>query len=175
MNTPTANEYPQDNDINLVALWTSVDKVRWAAGIVSGAIAGAIAMAVGGVISVSHGLEFIFPVKLMGTVLLGNTATAYGNSAGFVAGVVVMGFLSMLWGFVYGHFVRSNSLGALLGMGFTWSAFSWIFIWNLFLHSVKAISASEVPSTAAAAVCLGYGFGMAVIAIVDPIFRGGKH
>jgi hypothetical protein len=172
MNTSSVHEYPQDNDINLVAMWTSVDKVRWAAGIVSGAIAGAIAMIVGGILSTAHGMEFVFPVKLLGTALLGNTATAYGNTAGFVAGLVVVGFISMLWGFVYGHFVRSNSAAALLGMGFTWSTFSWIFIWNLFLHSVKAISASEVPSSAAFLVCLGYGFGMSVIAIVDPIFRG---
>jgi hypothetical protein len=154
MNTTSVHAH-EDNDINLVALWTSVDKVRWAAGIVSGAIAGAIAMIVGGIISTAHGLEFVFPIKLLGTVLLGNTATAYNNTSGLLAGLIVLGFLSMLWGFVYGHFVRSNAAAAMLGMGFTWGAFSWIFIWNLFLHSFKAISASEVPSTAAFFVCMG--------------------
>ena len=160
------------NDVNVVALWTSVDKIRWAAGIVAGVIAGAIAMAVAGLIASSHGLEFLFPVKLLGTVLLGSSATAYGNTSGLIAGVVVTGFLSMLWGFVYGHFVRSDSMAAKLGMGFTWGAFLWIFNWNLFLHSVKAISASEVPSGAAFVTCMAYGFGMAVIGMVDRVLRG---
>lgn len=176
MTTSTKGISAQDleNDVNVVALWTSVDKARWAAGLVSGWIAGAIAMIVGGVISVAHGYQFSFPVKLLGTVLAGSSATAYGSSTGFMAGVVVVAVICGFWGFVYGHFVRSNTLATFLGMGFTWGAFLWIFDWNLFLHSVKSISASEVPPAPALAVCMAYGFGMSVIGIVDPILRGGK-
>jgi hypothetical protein len=163
------------NDVNVVALWTSVDGARWAAGLVSGWIAGVIAMAVAGLIAINHGYQFVFPVKLLGTCLLGAQATAYDSHSGLMAGAAVCAFIFGLWGFVYGHFVRSNSLYSLLGMGFTWGAFLWIFDWNLILHSVKTISASEVPSGAAFATCMAYGFGMSVIAIVEPIFKGGRR
>ena len=163
------------NDVNMVAWWTSVDKTRWVAGVISGWIAGAIAMAVGGILSVSHGLQFIFPVKLLGTALIGAQATAYDSSSGLVAGLIITGFITGLWGFVYGHFVRSHSLYTKLGMGFTWGAFLWVFNWNLMLHSFKAISAAEMPSSAAFVICMAYGFGMSVISVVDPVLRGGKR
>lgn len=160
-----------ENDVNMVALWTSVDKTRWAAGLISGWVAGAIAMSVAGAIAVTHGFQFVFPVKLLGTILLGAQATAYDSSAGLVAGLIMTGFIFGLWGFVYGHFVRSNSLAAMLGMGFTWGAFLWVFNWNLMLHSFKAISAAEVPSSAAFFTCMAYGFGMSVISVIDPMLR----
>jgi hypothetical protein len=174
MTTKTQGMTAEDlaNDVNVVALWTSVDKVRWAAGVVSGWIAGAIAMGVAGIVASSHGFEFLFPVKLLGTCLLGSSATAYGNTSGLIAGLVVTGFISGLWGFVYSHFVRSGSMYTILGMGFTWGAFLWIFNWNLLLHSVKAVSAAEIPSSAAFLTCMVYGFSMGVLAIVDPMFRG---
>jgi hypothetical protein len=177
MTTKTQGMSAEDiaNDVNVVALWTSVDKTRWVAGIVSGWIAAAIAMSVGGIISTSHGYEFLFPVKLLGAALLGPSATAYGSTSGLVAGLIVTGLILGVWGFVYGHFVRSNSLYAMLGMGFTWGTFLWIFDWNLLLKSVKAISAAEIPSGAAFAVCMAYGFGMSVISVVDPILRGNKR
>lgn len=134
-----------ENDVNVVAWWTSVDKTRWAAGLVSGWVAGAIAMTVAGIFAISHGYQFLFPVKLLGTILLGAEATAYTSTAGLVAGVIMCGFIFGLWGFVYAHFVRSSTCYTILGMGFTWGAFLWVFNWNLMLHSFKAISAAEIP------------------------------
>ena len=171
MNSQVNTQVDDGNDINVVALWTSVDIPRWIAGIIAGAIAAVISMCVGGVISTAHGFEFLFPVKLLGTPLLGNSATAYGNSQGVMAGVVVVGFITMFWGFVFGHFVRTNKFWGLFGMGLTWGAFSWVFTWNLYLHSFPTIVAANIPSSAAFAVCFAYGLGMMTIGLVDKIFR----
>jgi hypothetical protein len=160
-----------ENDYNIVALWTSVDVTRWIAGVIAGVIAGCIAATVAGMIATSQGYEFLFPVKLLGTALLGREATAYGNVAGLLAGIIVWGVFTVGWGFVFGHFVRTNHFFSLLGMGFTWGVFSWVFTWNLYLHSVKAISASNIPPGPAFAVCLAYGFGMMTIGLVDKAIR----
>jgi hypothetical protein len=159
------------NDVNVVALWTSVDLTRWISGCIAGVIAAALAMIVGGIIATTHGFEFIFPIKLLGTAILGNVATGYGSTAGLMAGLGVLAIMTVGWGFVFGHFVRTNSFIGLLGMGFTWGAFSWIFEWNLFLHSFKDIGACNVPSSAAFACCMAYGFGMMTIALVDKAIR----
>lgn len=174
MTTSTKGWNAEDlaNDVNMVSLWLTPDKTRWVSGIISGWIAAAIAMCVGGIISVAHDLQFVFPVKLMGTVLLGRSATDYTSSSGFLAGLIVVGFILGFWGFVYGHFVRSNSKWAFLGMGFTWGIFLWVFNWNLTLHSFKNLSAANVTPGAALAVCMAYGWGMSVIGIVDPILKG---
>ena len=171
MNSQANSQVEVGNDVDVVALWTSVDVTRWIAGIIAGGIAAAISMSVGGLLSTSQGYEFVFPIKLLGTAILGNTATAYGNTQGLMAGLVVLGAITLFWGFVFGHFVRTNKFWGLLGMGFTWGTFSWVFIWNLFLHSFTSIVASNVPSGPAFACCLAYGFGMMSIAIVDKIIR----
>jgi hypothetical protein len=174
MTTATRIQEEDGNDANLVALWLTVDKTRWAAGLVSGLIAGVFAMAVAGIVASAHGMEFLFPVKLFGTILLGSGATEYGNSAGVLAGAVIVAFITMLWGFVYGHFVRSSGPATWIGMGFTWGAFSWVFMWNLTLHSFKTISAAEIGPGVALLTCMAYGLGMSVIGIIDPLFRKPK-
>jgi hypothetical protein len=168
MNTATNHE---EIDYNIVALWTSLDITRWIAGGIAGAIAATLAMIVAGFIATTQGYEFIFPVKLLGTALLGREATAYGYMPGILAGIVVLCVFCVGWGIVFGHFVRTNKLGYLFGMGLAWGAFSWVFTWNLYLHSVKAIVASNVPPGPAFATCFTYGLGMMSIAIVDKAIR----
>jgi hypothetical protein len=158
-------------DYNIVTLWTTIDVTRWIAGCIAGVIAACIAAVVAGAFASSGGFEFLFPVKLLGTALLGREATAYGSTSGLIAGVLVFGFITVFWGFVFGHFVRTNKFLSLLGMGVTWGLFSWVFVWNLFLHSVKAISASNMSSGPALAICLSYGLGMMSIAVVDKVIR----
>jgi hypothetical protein len=158
-------------DYNIVALWTSIDVTRWIAGCIAGVVAACLATIVAGAFATSGGFEFLFPVKLLGTALLGRSATAYGSTSGLVAGAMVLGFISVFWGFVFGHFVRTNHFFSLLGMGVTWGLFSWVFTWNLFLHSVKAISASNISSGPAFAVCVVWGLGMISIAAVDKVIR----
>jgi hypothetical protein len=160
-----------ETDYNIVTLWTTIDVTRWIAGCIAGVIAACIAAVVAGVFATSGGFEFLFPVKLMGTALLGRGATEYGSTSGLVAGVAVFGFITVFWGFVFGHFVRTNKFVYLLGMGVTWGLFSWVFVWNLFLHSVKAISASNMSSGPALAICLAYGLGMMSIGAVDKVIR----
>lgn len=161
-----------ENDVNMVSLWLVPDKTRWVAGIISGWIAAVIAMSVGGIFSVTHGLQFLFPWKLMGTILLGRTATDYTSTAGLIAGIFMTLLILGFWGFVYGQFVRWNTRWAFFGMGFTWGMFLWVFNWNLMLHSFKDISAANVPPGPALAVCLAYGWSMSIIGIIDPLFKG---
>jgi hypothetical protein len=169
--TNTHNNSQAEIDYNIVALWTSIDVTRWIAGCIAGAFAACLATIVAGAFATSGGFEFLFPVKLLGTALLGREATAYGSTSGLVAGALVLGFITVFWGFVFGHFVRTNKFFNLLGMGVTWGLFSWVFVWNLFLHSVKSISASNMSSGPAMAICLTYGLGMMSIAIVDKVIR----
>lgn len=152
-------------DIDLVATWLVADKTRWVAGILAGLFAGVIALAFAGVLAAASGMEFLYPVKLMGTPILGFDAT--DTRSGF--GAVLVGFLlfeavSAFWGFVYAHFCKTNALGSLLAMGAVWGLFSWIFEWNLFLHAVKPILYSGVGPGPAFLVCMVYGVSLTSVA-----------
>jgi hypothetical protein len=173
MNTNT-RDLPIE-DVNLVETWLQADKVRWAAGIFAGLFAGIVALGFAGVLASAGGMEFLFPVKLMGTAIVGASATEYGpNPSGVIAGLLLVEALAAFWGFVYAHFVKTNSLGALLAMGLVWGAFGWIFHWNLYFHSIKTILASEVSAGAAFPVFMAYGVSLTSVAFFDRIFRGSR-
>lgn len=171
MNTNT-HDLPVE-DINLVATWLEADKVRWAAGIAAGLFAGLVALGFAGILAMAGGMEFWFPVKLMGTAIIGPYATELGpNFSGIFAGLVLVEVLGAFWGFVYAHFVKTSSLGALLAMGLVWGVFGWIFHWNLYFHSIKTILASNVSPAAAFPVFLAYGLSLTSVAFFDRAFRG---
>jgi hypothetical protein len=161
-----------DNDINLVESWLTPDPTRWIAGIISGLIAAAVAIAVGMILSVAHGYEIWFPVKLLGTILVGPGATDFGSVPGLIAGLAVWGIGGAFWGFAYAQFTRTNSFAGLLGMGVTWGLFTWIFEWNLFMRSFRSILAADIPSSAAFPVCLAFGVALVVLGFVDRALRG---
>jgi hypothetical protein len=159
-------------DINLVALWLDADKVRFAAGIAAGLFAGLVALAFAGVLAAAGGMEFTFPTKLMGTWIVGASGTEVGANLGHVlAGVAVVEVLSAFWGFVYAHFVKTNSLGALLAMGLVWGVFGWIFHWNLYFHSIRTILASNVGPGAPLLVFVVWGVSLTCVAFFDRAFR----
>ncbi len=162
-------------EYNLVEIWLRRDPTRWIAGVIGGLFAGVVATVVAMLIAQSAGYEMWLPVKLMGTTLLGSSATEIGAAAGITAGATVIAGISVFFGFVFAHFTGTNSIGALLSMGLVWGVFSWIFIWNLFLQSFKPIYAARIPSGAAFPVCLAYGLALAVIAVIDPVLRGSKQ
>lgn len=162
-------------DINIVALWLRKDTTRWTAGILGGLMAGAVAMAFAMILSSIGGREFWYPAKLMAAIVSGPEATALGAHFGAIlGGFVVFEILCAFFGFVYAHFTVTNHLPALLGMGLVWAAFSWIFIWNLFLHSFKVIFNASLPSVAALAVCLVYGLALTSVSFFDRAMRGGN-
>jgi hypothetical protein len=158
-------------DTNLVELWIKRDNIRLVAGFLAGVFAAACAAIVGGIIASAHGMEFFFPVKLLGTVLLGPDATEYSYAPGLGAGLAVLGFICVFWGVIYAHFTKTNALSALLPMGVVWGLFSWIFIWNLFLPSFNTIKAAGISAGPALAVCLAYGIGLASVSMFDRLMR----
>lgn len=153
------------NDINLVEVWLQRKPLRWIAGILGGLVAAALAMLVAGLLAQSHGMEFLFPIKLMATPLVGSAATEFGAPASaLLAGLVFIGFIGAFWGMVFGHFVFATRLPSLIGMGLTWAAFSWVFLWNLFFPSFRTIHNAHISPGAAFAVCIAFGLGMVSVA-----------
>jgi hypothetical protein len=158
---------------NLVEIWLRRDPIRWVAGILAGLLAGAVAMLVAMLLtSATHSFEPTFPMKLMGTIVMGASATEIGQTEGMWAGFIVIQMLCAFWGFVYAHFTGTNRLPALLPMGLVWGIFSWIFIWNLFLQSVRPIVAAHVPTAAALLICVTYGLSLSSVSIFDRLLRG---
>lgn len=172
----THNIDPDDNDMNMVATFLVADPVRWVAGVVAGAFAGVIALVLAMIMASAAGYEFLFPAKLMGTILLGAEATASdAGVAPVIVGFVIFELVAMLWGFVFGHFTRAtNALPALLGVGLAWAAFSWVFIWCLFLQSFRPIFVANLNYGAAIPVCLAYGLGLTSVAFFDRMIRGNR-
>jgi hypothetical protein len=172
--TTQSNGLPPE-DIDLVAPWLVADKVRWIAGIAAGLFAGIVALGFAGVLASAGGMEFWFPTKLMGTWIVGAAATEIGpNSSGVLAGLVVVEALAAFWGLVYAHFVKTESLGALLAMGLVWGVFGWIFHWNLYFHSIRTIMASNVSAGAAFPVFLVWGLALTSVSFFDRALRGGR-
>ncbi len=162
-------------DINVVEKWIQVDKTRWAAGLLAGAFAGVVALVFAMIFSKAVGLELTFPAKLMATPILGAAAANYDAGLGAIlTGFIFFELIAVFWGIVYAHFTYTNSLPALMGMGLTWAAFSWIFIFNLFMQSWEPIFAAAIPSGAAFAVCLVYGLALTSVAAFDRAIRGNK-
>jgi hypothetical protein len=173
MHSPTDSTATEE--FNLVETWLRVDRVRWIAGVMAGLFAGLVAIGLGGVLAAVSGLEFWFPIKLMATIVLGAQATEVGMILpAILTGLVVFEALCAFWGFVYGHFVKTNSLGPLLAMGVVWGLLAWIFNWNLFMHSIRTIVAADVSPGATFPVCMTYGVALTSIAFFDRALRGSR-
>jgi hypothetical protein len=167
----TQPSYPGDFDGDIVANWLRKDPTRWVAGILAGALAGLVAMAVAMILSSSVGMESWFPVKLLSTPILGAVGTDNMIMTGAVVGFLVWELIGIFWGFVYSHFVGTNSFRSLLAMGLVWGIFLWIFNWNLYFQSFKPIRWSAVPSAAAFLICVTYGLSLSSVAFFDRLFR----
>ena len=165
--------YVPEMELNLVEFWLRRDPVRWRVGVLGGMIAAVFAVLVAMLISASYGVEIWFPVKVAAAVLLGPEATEYGLLLKpILVGVIAIAALSGFLGFLFAHFVWSNSIPVLLSMGLVWGIFSWIFIWNLFLQSLRQIFSLHLPSALAFVICVAFGLALAVIAPLDRVCRG---
>jgi len=161
-------------EYNLVEMWLRKDPTRWVAGALAGLFAGAVAMGLAVFIASSIGLEPFFPLKLIGTILLGPSATEIGVANGAITGAVLFESLTLFLGVIFSHFVGSNKMGALLPMGLVWGIFSWIFIWNLFLQSFRPIFVAKVSSSPVFLVCLVFGLALTSVKLFDPLLRGNR-
>ena len=166
---PESHEH-EEGDINLIELWITFDFPRIAAGAVTGIFAGLVAWTFAGVIAASAGLEFWYPFKIAATPLLGNSAMNFGMSGAVFVGLTVHCGLCAVLGMVFSHFVKTNKLVPLLGAGFMWGTFSWVFIQNLFVRSFLDVRTADIPSGIAFFVLLVFGFSLASIRIFDGIF-----
>ena len=165
-----------EKDIDIVAPWLKLDPIRWTAGAMAGAFGGVVALALAAIYCRMQGAEALFTVKLMALPFLGSSATEVGMAgAGLLA--VVLGFvafelLAAFLGAVFAHFTFSNAPGPLLGMGFTWGAFSWIFINNLFSPSFLDIRAAALSRGAGFGFWMAYGLSLMSVAFFDRMLRG---
>lgn len=163
----------EPEEMDLVAIWLRRDPVRWIAGILAGAFAGGLMLVFSMVLAAVLGAELWLPAKLPALPFLGADALEIGmNMKAILIGIVVHELLCSFWGLIFAHFTGTNHLPALLGVGFTWAAFSWIFMNNLFFPSFRDFYVAQIPQGAAFFACLVYGLGLVSVAFFDRVLRG---
>lgn len=157
---------------DIVEMWMHIDKTRWVAGAMAGVFAGIAMMAVAMLFSVMGGLEFWFPVKLVAVPFLGADAMEIGMHMGaIVTGLVFHFLLAVVLGVIYAHFTITNKFWPLMGAGFTWGTFSWIFMNNLFIQAFRDVSAVQIPKGPALFVDLAFGFALVSVSMFDRMLR----
>ena len=172
MQNPKTAHVPEPGDINLIELWLRKDPTRLMAGAMAGLFAGLLSICVAGLMAKSGGSEFWFPIKVAALPVLGGSATEYGmHMKAIVLGLVIHEFISMVLGMIYSHFVATNAMPALLGGGFVWGIFSWIFIQNLFIQSFTDVFAAHLSSGAAFLPLMIFGLSLSSVAFFDRAIR----
>src|SRR4051812_26042504 len=109
---------------NLVENWLRRDPIRWISGALAGLFAAIVTMGVAMILSAASGYQTSFPLKLIGTIVLGPDSTDMTYSRGVLIGAVLLILLCVFLGFVFAHFVYTNSIRALSAMGVVWGIFS---------------------------------------------------
>jgi hypothetical protein len=164
MGTHTSNT---DQDINLVEIWLRRDPKRWLAGALAGVFSAFAACGFAMIISTLFGSDPWYPAKLLAIPFCGASAMNLGFGLSVLVG---LGFWSVLGGFlgaVFAHFTGTNSLSALLGVGLSWGAFSWVFLHNLFFPSFREYMVQRVPNGVAFFTCMVFGVALTSTAFFD--------
>jgi len=163
----------EPGEMDLVAIWLRFDLPRLISGAMAGVFAGIIMLIFAGILCKLGGLDPLLPVKVPATTLFGGEATALGFHAKYiVTGFIIHSMVTGLLGIVYGHFTQTNRTLPLLGAGFVWGTFSWIFIFNLFTKSFLAVRTLELPAGPAFFVHLAFGLSLVSISYFDEIVCG---
>jgi hypothetical protein len=162
----------EEGDINIVTSWLIFDLPRTIAGAMAGVFAGLVAWTFAGFLAKAGGYEFWYPFKIPATIILGRDALTSGMTSAVVIGTIVHSIICAVLGMVYSHFVKSNRIDALLGAGFMWGTFSWVFINNLFVRSILNVRELELPNGPAFFVLLVFGFSLATLKIFDRLICG---
>jgi hypothetical protein len=171
MNTSAHTHQDEPGDINIVALWLKKDPTRWVAGALAGVLATAVMLAFAMVLCVAFGVDVWYPIKVGGIPVLGGAATEIGSANGLIVGVITHFALGMFSGIVYAHFTATNTFSALLGMGFVWGTFTWIFITNLYSRAFPDMIAAAVPVGPAFFVNVVFGLALSSVAFFDRALR----
>lgn len=158
--------------MDLVGTWLVFDLPRTIAGAIAGVFAGLVAWVFAGFLATLGGYEFWFPFKVPAAVILGRDALTYGITPAIIVGTLVHSSICAVLGMVYAHFVKSNRPAALLGAGFMWGTFSWVFINNLFVRSFLNVRELELPNGPAFFILLVFGFSLASLRVFDRIICG---
>lgn len=157
---------------NLTDIWLKKDPVRWIAGAMAGALAGLVALLVAMVMCMGSGMEIWFPLKVPAVAFFGGIATEHGMNLKFIGfGFVVHQALCMFLGAVYAHFTGTNHKTALLGVGLTWGAFSWIFLNNLFFPSFREVFILDISPGASFFLCMVFGVALSSVGFFDRVLR----
>ncbi len=164
-----------DDDMNLVELWLRKDRKRWIAGLMAGLFAGLVAIGFSMILAVVSGNNVMLPIQIGAMPFLGYEAGDHAAGATtLIVGLVALEFLAGFLGVLYAHIAPTNSVTALLGVGFIWGAFSWIFIFNLFMNSWQAVSWRQISPGASFFVAMVFGFSLVSVAFFDRMIRGGR-
>ena len=161
----------QEHDPNLVELWLKKDPTRWAAGILGGLFAGGVSALVGGILAKTSGLGGWYLARVFALPFLGSGAMDYSNSSAIGIGLGFYLFLCAFWGILYAQFTVTDKFWPMLGVGFTWGAFSWIFLNNLYSKSWREVFVANVPAVGALVICMVYGFCLVSVATFDRVLR----
>jgi len=165
----------ESGDTNLVEIWLRRDPIRWLAGAMAGLFAGIVMIGFAMVLCVVLGTEVWFPIKLAALPILGSSATEYGmHVPAILVGLVTLEALAAFLGVIYAHFTGTNSLPALLAMGFVWGTFSWIFINNLFMQSFTTISALRIAPGVVFPIVVVFGLSLTSVVFFDRALRGNR-
>lgn len=158
--------------MDLVATWLVFDLPRTIAGAMAGVFAALVAWVFAGFLAKAGGYEFWMPFKVPAAPILGRDALTYGMTPAVVVGTVVLCLIAAVLGMIYSHFVKSNRTDALLGAGFMWGTFSWIFINNLFIRSFLNVREMELPQGPAFFILLVFGFSLVSLKVFDRVICG---
>jgi len=163
-----------EQDLDIVAIWLRRDPARWVAGALAGVVASAVLILFAMMLCKANGMDLWYPVKVAAIPFMGGAAMDYDNSASIFPGILAIEVFSVFWGVLFGHFTGTNRFLPLLGVGFTWGVFTWIFWVNLFLSSFREMYVASIPKGGAFFVCLAWGFALTSVSIFDRLIKGGK-
>lgn len=162
----------EEGEMDLVATWLKFDLPRTIAGAMAGIFAGMVAMVFAGFLAKAGGSEFWYPFKIPAAPILHNDAMTFGHTPAIALGIAIHSFICAVLGMIYSHFIKSNQMSWLLGAGFMWGTFSWIFINNLYVKSFLNVRELDIPAGPAFFVYLVFGFSLVSIRVFDRIICG---
>ncbi len=169
--TIQANQTAEPGEYNLVEQWLRFRPRRWLAGAFSGIFAGSMMLVVAMLMAKAFGYDVWYPAKIAAIPFLGGAAMDFGNVQGVVVGLVMHLALCAVLGTFYSHFSIFSAPLPLLGAGFVWGFFSWVFISCLFSQSFTEVFALQFNQGASFFCHLTFGFSLASLTFFEKVFE----
>ena len=164
-----------EGDPNLVEMWVRKEPGRWVAGAVAGVFAAVLMLLFAMVVCSFGHMDVMAPLKVPAVPFLGAEAMRVGMHMGAIAvGLIALFTFTAFLGAVFAHFTYTNHLLSLIGMGFTWGVFAWIFLNNLMFPSWMQYRALDLPKGAMLFTLIVFGLGLSSVAFFDRVFNSGS-